>query len=188
MKARVAVLRTSPGQVLEDYARLMRSVGYTDVIPAANASYLKVNMGWQEWFPAASTSPWQLEGVLRTLEEDGYPPDTLRVAEGFVPGDRRQAEVKNGLAMAAATRGAPFVHFFDSEVQWTPFQPRADLAAIERLIGTGEILIPEELLGANIIHLPAARTDSRAVIGGAGLSALDTFMDGVDVSPISSKT
>jgi hypothetical protein len=85
--------------------------------------------------------------------------------------------------MAAAAWGTPFVHLFDPEVKWTPFKPRAELRAIERLMGTGEILIPEELLGANLIHLPVARTDARCVIGGAALSAQDAFIGGADVPP-----
>ncbi|MGD2176872.1 MAG: DUF362 domain-containing protein, partial [Anaerolineae bacterium] len=66
-RGKVAVLRTSPETVLEDYARVMDFAGVGDALPRDRETILKVNISWQTWYPACSTAPWQLEGVIRGL-------------------------------------------------------------------------------------------------------------------------
>ena len=71
-KGKVAVLKTSPQTVLEDYAKLMDLAGYRSALPKDRETILKVNISWQTWYPACSSTPWQLEGVIRKLQVDGY--------------------------------------------------------------------------------------------------------------------
>src|SRR3972149_6717213 len=71
MRAQVAVLRTRPETVLADYGRLMRLAKYDQVLPRDQDCLLKLNLSWTRYFPACSTQPWQLEGVLNTFFEDG---------------------------------------------------------------------------------------------------------------------
>ena len=66
-RATVAVLRTRPESVVEDYGRLMRLAGYDRVLPRDGQLLLKLNLSWTKYFPACSTQPWQLDGVLNTL-------------------------------------------------------------------------------------------------------------------------
>ena len=69
---RVAIVRTRPETVLEDYARLLDLAGYQEILPASKTTLLKINISWQTWYPACSTTPWQLEGVIRKLRADDY--------------------------------------------------------------------------------------------------------------------
>ncbi len=75
--ATVAVLRTRPGTVISDYHELMNLAGYREALDPAAETALKINISWHFFFPAASTTPWQLDGVIRALETDGY--DLARV-------------------------------------------------------------------------------------------------------------
>ena len=70
-KAKVAVLKTTSETVLEDYSRLMHLADYTKYLPREKDTALKINISWQHFFPACSTTPWQLEGVIKTLLADG---------------------------------------------------------------------------------------------------------------------
>jgi len=79
-RGKVAALKTTPGSVLDDYARLMELAGYEQALPKDKETILKVNISWQTWYPACSTAPWQLEGVIRALQGAGY--DVDRVSEG----------------------------------------------------------------------------------------------------------
>ena len=63
-KAKVAIVRTKPETVLADYHRAMNLAGYQDVIKKDADTGLKVNISWHFFYPAASTTPWQLEGVI----------------------------------------------------------------------------------------------------------------------------
>ena len=76
-KSKVAILRTSPGTVLDDYQKLMHLAGYKDEIDVSASTILKVNISWQHFFPACSTTPWQLEGVIKTLLKDDYPKERI---------------------------------------------------------------------------------------------------------------
>src|SRR5205809_5570902 len=67
MTSQVAILRTRPETVLEDYGRLMRLVKYDQTIGRDRDLILKLNLSWTKYFPACSSQPWQLDGVVRTL-------------------------------------------------------------------------------------------------------------------------
>lgn len=62
----VAVQKTSPGTVLVDYANLIDLANYQDYLPEDKKTIIKLNLSWSLYFPACSTEPWQLEGILKT--------------------------------------------------------------------------------------------------------------------------
>ena len=55
-KAKVAILRTNPETVFDDYHRLMNLAGYQDVIAKDVDTALKVNISWHFFFP--TTRSW----------------------------------------------------------------------------------------------------------------------------------
>ena len=63
-RGKVAVLRTRPQTVLEDYERLMELAQFREALPQDKETILKINISWQTWYPACSTAPWQLEGAI----------------------------------------------------------------------------------------------------------------------------
>jgi len=83
--AQVAVLYTSAPTVVPDIGRAMRLAGLTEWLPREVETILKINISWQHYYPACSTTPWQLDGVIRCLRDEGY--RTLIPAHnGTVPG------------------------------------------------------------------------------------------------------
>jgi hypothetical protein len=79
MQSKVAVLKTTPETVLDDYGKAMRMAGYQDVIKKDRDTALKINISWHVFYPACSTTPWQLEGVIKTMLDDGYDRDLIRL-------------------------------------------------------------------------------------------------------------
>jgi len=73
----VAILRTSPATVIADYHALLNLGGYQDIVAKDTETALKVNVSWHFFFPGCSTTPWQLDGVIRAMATDGY--DLARV-------------------------------------------------------------------------------------------------------------
>ena len=76
-RPKVAVLKTTPATILDDYERLMHLAAYQDTLSKQGETLLKLNLSWTKYFPSCSSQPWQVEGVVRTLVRDGYPKDKL---------------------------------------------------------------------------------------------------------------
>ena len=91
----VAVVRTSPETVLHDVKAAMKLAGYAVALPKDFATLLKINISWQHYYPACSTTPWQLDGVIRTLVDDGYK-DIIPTHNGTVVVDAKEGQIKNG--------------------------------------------------------------------------------------------
>ena len=76
-RSTVAILRTTPGTVLEEYHELMNLARYQNMIARDADTALKVNISWHFFYPGSSTTPWQLEGVIRAMKQDGYDPNLM---------------------------------------------------------------------------------------------------------------
>src|SRR5438552_2021616 len=117
MSSQVALLRTRPESVVEDYGRLMRLVKYDQTLPRDQDLILKLNLSWTKYFPACSSQPWQVDGVLKTLTDDGYdrrrifPVENKTVVTDPVEGCRN-----NKWAPVLKRHGVPFIPLPD--VEW----------------------------------------------------------------------
>ena len=67
-KSTVAVLYTSPETVIDDYSKLLDLAGLENFLNKNNPTYLKVNISWQHYYPACSSTPLQIEGVGEKLK------------------------------------------------------------------------------------------------------------------------
>src|SRR5262249_42075838 len=68
----VAVLKTQPQTLLPDYGRLMQLANFAQHLDPTTTTILKDNISWHFPFPAANTTPWQMEGVVQALRAGGY--------------------------------------------------------------------------------------------------------------------
>ena len=90
--ALVAVVKTTPESILDDYARVMDAARFFSELDPTADTLLKLNLSWTKYFPACSSQPWQVEGVVKTLLDGGFPRDWLHptkfsVMDGTVCGD-----------------------------------------------------------------------------------------------------
>ena len=72
MKSKVAVLRVTPDNILADIDRLVELAGVSDALVSGKTTILKDNLSWHFPFPAANTTPWQLEGTIQALARRGF--------------------------------------------------------------------------------------------------------------------
>jgi uncharacterized protein (DUF362 family) len=158
----VAILETSPKTVVEDYERLMRSAEYGEFLPKANKTIIKLNLSWTLFYPACSTPPWQLEGVLKTLRDDGYK-DIVAVENQTVVTHPWKGAYYNKWLPILKKYGVEFQPLTD--VEWVSYKPKADMLAMHDIFD--EILIPRIFMGANIVHLPTVKTHGHTTTTGA---------------------
>ena len=62
---KIYIVKTSPKTVLEDYSKLMNMANYQEYYSKDDKNILKLNLSWSKFFPACSSPPWQVEGVLK---------------------------------------------------------------------------------------------------------------------------
>jgi uncharacterized protein (DUF362 family) len=158
-RSRVAVLKTSPATVVEDYKRLMHLADYQSFLPRDKETALKINVSWQYFYPACSTTPWQLDGVISTLLEDGYAKESLYGCHNrTVVVDARRGEIANKQKQVVVDKyGLRNIHLYDQGEEWIRYEPKAKMLVLDGIYPEG-IRIPKRLIGSNIIHLPTMKT------------------------------
>lgn len=164
-KGKVAVLKTSPATVLEDIEKLMRMAGIEAALPKDIQTGLKINISWQTWYPACSTTPWQLEGVIRGLQNAGYT-DLVGVHNDTVVVNTEDAEINNKHKLVTDQYGVPCLYLYNQDFEWIEYQPKRPLLVLDKVYPDG-IFIPKALVGMNIIHLPTVKTHVFTTITGA---------------------
>ena len=68
----VSVNITSPETIFEDIRISLESSNFKEEIKKQFDTILKINTSWQHYYPACSTTPWQLEGVIKYLVSEKY--------------------------------------------------------------------------------------------------------------------
>ena len=117
-RSKVAIVRTSPATVLSDYHRLMNLAGYQEVVDKSADTGLKVNISWHFFYPASSTTPWQLEGVIRAMKADGYKDDLIHACHNrTVVIDAHLGERENKQVDVVNAHGLRNVHLYEGE-EW----------------------------------------------------------------------
>src|SRR6516225_1246819 len=110
MKATVIIVKTAPGQVLDDYYKLMHLAQYEGLIDKGKDTILKLNLSWTKYFPACSSQPWQVEGVVRTLVADGFERNKLFPVENKTVVTNPHRGAQNNLWLPVLERyGLPFI-------------------------------------------------------------------------------
>jgi len=164
-RATVAVVKTRPESVLEDYGKVMRLAGYQSTVSPAGETLLKLNLSWTQYFPACSTEPWQLEGVVRTMLEDGYARERLFPVENKTVVTNPRKGCKNNLWEPILDRyGLTFQPL--PEVEWTVHKFQSPLLKLNHIFPEG-IEIPKMYLGRSIIHFPTLKTHGHSITTGA---------------------
>jgi len=136
----------------------MRLADYQQFLPRENETALKINVSWHYFYPACSTTPWQLEGVISTLLEDGYSKDKLYGAHNrTVVVSARRGERANKQLPVLVKYGVRNVHLYEKGEEWTLYRPRAEMLALGKVFRHG-VRIPKRFIGSNIIHLPTMKT------------------------------
>lgn len=165
-KSKVAVLKTSPRTVLDDYKKLMHLADYQSVLAKNRETALKVNISWHYFYPACSTTPWQLEGVIKTLLEDGYKKERIHACHNrTVVVSARKGERENKHLPVVQKYGLRNIHLYENE-PWVRYEPKGKIRVLDTIFPKG-IEIPRRMIGENIIHLPTMKTHVFTTMTGA---------------------
>jgi uncharacterized protein (DUF362 family) len=164
-KSKVAVLKTTPQAVLDTCKEIMHLAEYEKSLSKNTDTLIKLNLSWTKYFPACSSQPWQLEGVIKTLLEDGFPKEKLFSVENkTVVTDPLKGAQNNKWLPVLEKYGLNFTPLPD--VEWIKYDFEHKLLKLNQIFPEG-IEIPKMFIGKNIVHLPTLKTHGHSQTTGA---------------------
>ena len=176
MKSRVAVIKTKPDSVLEDYGKLLTMAGVREVLDPGATTILKDNISWHFPYLSANTTPWQLEGTIRALMNAGFS-DLVAVHNNTVVTDSEKGEKLNRLIPVYRKYNVEEKNnFMPEEIKWVRYAPKTRLLALDKIFPEG-IDVPEYFMGKNIVHLPTMKTHIYTTTTGAMKNAFGGLLN-----------
>ncbi|NQV18737.1 MAG: DUF362 domain-containing protein [Armatimonadetes bacterium] len=165
-KAKVAILRTTPKTVIDDYVKLCKLAGIKKALDPSKKTILKDNITWHYLYPGVNTTPWQLEGTIQALQKNGFS-DIVDVHNNTVVTNPFKGEKLNKYIQVYEKYNIPTLYNFrKDEIEWIDYKPKHKLLALHKIFPEG-IKIPEYFIDKNIIHLPTVKTHSYTTFTGA---------------------
>lgn len=180
-KSKVAILRTTPATVRRDYHELLNLAEYRRTLDPAVDTALKINISWHFFFPASSTTPWQLDGVIHAMLADGYRRDLLHGCHNrTVVIDAHLGERENKQVDVIDHYGLRNVHLYEGEDWIDVREAVGDLT--RRFLCLNDVYprgfaIPRRFVGENILHLPTVKTHVFTTTTGAMKNAFGGLLN-----------
>ena len=176
MKSKVAVIRTNPEHVLDDYVRLCELAGIKDALDPSAQTILKDNISWHLMYPGSNTTPWQLEGTIKGLKQAGFN-DLVDVHNKTVVTIADLGDRFNKFGPILDRYEIPKKYNFKPEdMSWVPYKPKAKMAVLDQIFPEG-IFVPDFFMGKNIVHLPTVKTHSYTTTTGAMKNAFGGLLN-----------
>src|SRR5215467_7307155 len=130
MKSQVALLRVSADTILSDIDRLVDLAGVSSALSHQKPTILKDNISWHFPFPAANTTPWQLEGTIQALARRGFT-DQICVQNKTVVTNAFKGEDLNHYIPIFKQYQIPVLYNFkDEDMKWVRYEPKARMRVL----------------------------------------------------------
>ena len=174
--SKVAILRTSPETVLEDFQKLCKLAEINKALDPNNQTILKDNISWHLLYPSSNTTPWQLEGTILGLKANGYK-DLVDVHNRTVVTIADLGDKYNKFGPVLDKYGIPKKYnFHEEDMSWIQFVPKAQMLVLDKIFPEG-IFLPDFFFGKNIVHLPTVKTHSYTTTTGAMKNAFGGLLN-----------
>ena len=152
----VVVMKTTPTTILEDIQQAMEKAGVRWALNPKSPTILKDNISWHFPFPAANTTPWQLEGTILGLRKAGFE-NLVCVQNKTVVTDAFKGEDLNKYVPLFRKYAIPVkFNFKEEDMKWVEYKPKTPLLVLDQIYPEG-IRLPEFFFGTNIVHLPTVK-------------------------------
>jgi uncharacterized protein (DUF362 family) len=175
-RSTVAALFTEPGRVLDDIRRLAELAGMRRALDPNAATILKDNISWHFPFPGANTTPWQLEGAILALREQGFR-EISCVQNKTVVTNAFKGEDLNHYVPIFRRHDIPVLYNFrESDMKWVHYKPKGRMLVLPRIYPNG-IHVPDYFFGKNIVHLPTVKCHIYTTTTGAMKNAFGGLLN-----------
>ncbi|RKY20799.1 MAG: DUF362 domain-containing protein [Planctomycetota bacterium] len=143
----------------------MDLAGAHEHLDPALDTLIKLNLSWTRFFPACSSWPWQLDGVVTALRAAGHAPERiLPIENATVVTEPRKGSRLNLWEPVIARHGLTFLPL--TEVEWSAHDFGDELKVLPRIFPKG-IVVPTMFAGRQVLHLPTLKTHGHTITTGA---------------------
>lgn len=175
-KSKVAVLKTKPGRVIDDYIELIKMAEIEKVLDKSSVTILKDNISWHLPMPSANTTPWQLEGTIQALKKLGFE-KIVAVENKTVVTRPKHGERLNKFDVVYSKYHIPVLYNFEEkDMKWVEYKPKSKLKTLDRIFPEG-IRLPDYFFGKNIVHLPTMKCHIYTTTTGAMKNAFGGLLN-----------
>lgn len=175
-KSKVAVLKTVPNTVVDDYVKLIRMAEVERSLDKNSVTILKDNISWHLPMPSANTTPWQLEGTIKALKESGFE-KIVAVENKTVVTRPKHGEKLNKFDVVYSRYGIPLLYNFEEkDMKWIEYKPKSKLRVLDKIFPEG-IKLPDYFFGKNIVHLPTMKCHIYTTTTGAMKNAFGGLLN-----------
>ncbi|MDO8429566.1 MAG: DUF362 domain-containing protein [Candidatus Daviesbacteria bacterium] len=157
--SRVYIATTSPKKVITDYQKLLQKAQYLKGLKKGLPIVLKLNQAGERFYPASSTPPWQLEGVIKTLISDGIKPKDIIAIEDS-SSQSLKISINNKWSSILKKYGVKLHHL--SQEKYVDVKISSELSVLGN-----KIKLPKIIVGKNLITLSTLGMSARTTINGA---------------------
>ncbi len=177
IKSKVAILKTSPDTIIDDYIRLCELANIEKAIDKTKTTIIKDNITWHLLYPGVNTTPWQLEGTILALKKFGFN-DIVDVHNKTVVTNPYKGEKDNKYVGVYEKYNIPRkFNFKDEDMKWIVYNPKNHkFLALHRIFPDG-VRIPDYFIDKNIIHLPTVKTHTYTMMTGAMKNAFGGLLN-----------
>ncbi len=155
-KSKVSVLKVKPATILDDVERLCSLADMKGALAAGATTILKDNISWHYPFPAANTTPWQMEGTILALQKAGLTDISCVQNKTVVTNAFKGEDLNNYVPLFRKYRIPVLYNFKEEDMKWIHYKPKAKMHALDHIFPDG-IKIPDYFFGKNIVHLPTVK-------------------------------
>jgi uncharacterized protein (DUF362 family) len=175
-KAKVAIVKTKPETVLDDVARLFKLADGNKHLDSKVTTILKDNISWHYPFPSANTTPWQLEGTILALQQNGFNDISCVQNKTEVTNAFKGEDLNLYKPIFNAYNLPVLFNFKDQDMKWVVYHPKHNMLALKKIYGH-DIRIPDYFIGKNIIHLPTVKCHIYTTTTGAMKNAFGGLLN-----------
>src|SRR5207248_1327370 len=138
--------------------RYRQSVAVQPLVELARGAttILKDNISWHFPFPAANTTPWQLEGTIRALARRGFAAQVCVQNKTVVTNAFKGEDLNHYVPIFERYAIPVLYNFRDEDMKWVRHRPKARMRVLDRIFPEG-IHVPDFFFGRNIVHLPTTK-------------------------------
>lgn len=174
--SKVYVYKTTPETAVSDYKKLLADANVKEYLDPTATTFLKDNISWHFPYLSANTTPWQLEGTILGLKEQGFQ-DITCVQNKTVVTNAYKGERMNKYVPIFKKYDIPvYYNFKEEDMKWVLHEPKEKLLALHEVFPEG-IRVPDYFYGKNVVHLPTVKCHIYTTTTGAMKNAFGGLLN-----------